>query len=153
MFFKLDTICCQCSKTCGVGSKRRHMYCSDSIGQRVHEGNCANYITPRDKVPCYEASCSTHWWTGSWSTVGDFIICIWFYMEAVMNEINFHSVLLLVGKEPSKEPFNVFVLMRWLVRYSQGQIAKCLRNLFIPDHAISMHVDLMLFGSLVRGVR
>ncbi|KAE8298082.1 A disintegrin and metalloproteinase with thrombospondin motifs 9 [Larimichthys crocea] len=56
-----------CSKTCGVGHRRRALQCVDHNQQEAHEMYCVNQIRPPDIESCNTQACELIWITGEWT--------------------------------------------------------------------------------------
>uniref|UniRef100_A0A7N6BZL0 Peptidase M12B domain-containing protein n=1 Tax=Anabas testudineus TaxID=64144 RepID=A0A7N6BZL0_ANATE len=58
-----------CSKSCGLGHRRRSLQCVDHNQQEVHEMYCVNQIRPPDIESCNNHACEYIWITGEWTEV------------------------------------------------------------------------------------
>ncbi len=60
-----------CSKSCGGGMSRRHLYCVEELHgksfRRIYDGLC-HTPKPKTKKPCNQYSCP-RWYAGQWSPV------------------------------------------------------------------------------------
>lgn len=71
----------KCSNTCGKGTRRRHVECTDSLNDiTVVDQFCDKVKKPKMTKQCEKYSCKYTWMEGYWSSVS-FFICL--FVEGV----------------------------------------------------------------------